>query len=103
MKHLKKFEEGFSHNKNWSDLDKEDDLKPKGFRSTERPEWSYEKPEVKTGGIEDKVDPYFIQEISDRLYGPDSEEYVRELTELNKKYRPRGGRSGGQFYEPKKA
>lgn len=97
MKHLKGFNESIFSKKK----EEESDLQPKGFKTIERPEWSYEKPEIKTGGIENKIDPYFIQEISDRLYGPDSEEYVKEITEINKKYRPRGGRFGSQFYEPK--
>ncbi len=98
MKHLKKFDEGLFSKKE----EESDDLRPKGFKTTERPEWSYEKPEIKTGGIEPKIDPYFIQEISDRLYGPDSIEYVKELIELNKRFRPRGGRVGNQFYEEEK-
>jgi hypothetical protein len=49
---------------------------------------------------EPKVDIYFIQEISDRLYGPDSEEYVKAIKELNDKFRPREGKLGVDFYEP---
>ena len=46
-----------------------------------------------------RVDPYFIQEISDRLYGPDSDDYIEALKELNKNFRPREGRFGNQFYD----
>lgn len=47
-----------------------------------------------------KVDIYFIQDISDRLYGPDSVEYIKALKELNEKFRPRDGKTGVDFYEP---
>jgi hypothetical protein len=46
-----------------------------------------------------KIDTYFMQEISDRLYGPDSKEYVEALRELNKKFKAREGRYGPQFYD----
>ena len=45
------------------------------------------------------IDPYFIQEISDRLYGPDSKEYIDALIELNKNFRPRAGRTGHDIYK----
>ena len=47
---------------------------------------------------EEKISPYFIQEISDRLYGPDSDDYINALNELNSKFRPRVGRTGPQIY-----
>jgi uncharacterized protein YdaL len=47
-----------------------------------------------------KVDVYFMQEISDRLYGPDAEEYIKALEELNSRFRAREGRSGSQLYDP---
>ena len=55
--------------------------------------------DLKTKDAGDRVDPYFIQEISDRLYGPDSEDYIDALKELNKNFRPREGRYGNQFYD----
>lgn len=45
-----------------------------------------------------KLGPYFIQEIFDRLYGPESEEYVKELHRLNSKFKARQGRTGPQIY-----
>ena len=90
MKHLRKFNEEIS-----------DDLKPKGFRTVERPTEEDIEKMPKHMKSSHKVDSYFIQEISDRLYGPDSEEYMKAIAELNKKFRPRGGRFGSQFYEPK--
>lgn len=45
-----------------------------------------------------KIDPYFIQEISDRLYGPDSDEYIKAIIDLNSKFEPRRGRTGPQIY-----
>ena len=50
--------------------------------------------------IDFKIDSDFLQDVSDRLYGPDSEDYVRALKELNKDFRPRTGRYGSQFYDP---
>lgn len=47
---------------------------------------------------EQKLDAYFIQEISDRLYGPDSDEYISALRELNQKFRPRKGRTGPHIF-----
>lgn len=105
MRHLKKFNEGIFSKKD----DLSDDLKPRGIRSsTGRLDWSQESPKVKSGNIEQRVDPYFIQEISDRLYGPDSEEYIKALKELHKMvdeagnplYRARHGKYGSQFYDP---
>jgi len=37
--------------------------------------------------VDDKIDKLFIQEISNRLYGPDSVEYVKALKELNAKFK----------------
>ena len=48
---------------------------------------------------ESKVDVYFIQEISDRLYGPDSAEYIQAIKELNTKFRARTGKHGNQLYD----
>ena len=46
----------------------------------------------------EKLSPYFVQEISDRLYGPDADEYIKALIELNSKFEPRKGRSGPEIY-----
>ena len=46
----------------------------------------------------EKLSPYFLQEISDRLYGPDSDAYIQALKELNLKFKSRGGRTGPQIY-----
>jgi|688.fasta_scaffold487433_2 hypothetical protein len=45
------------------------------------------------------VDKYFIQEISDRLYGPESDNYIDALKELNKKFKPRVGRTGADIFK----
>jgi hypothetical protein len=47
---------------------------------------------------EEKLSPYFIQEISDRLYGPDADAYIKAIIELNSKFEPRQGRTGPQIY-----
>lgn len=49
---------------------------------------------------EPKIDTFFLQEISDRLYGPDSEAYVQALKRLNNGFRPRNGKNCLEFYEP---
>lgn len=50
--------------------------------------------------LEPKVDPDFLQEISDRLFGPDSDAYVEKLKEINPQFRKREGRTGREFYDP---
>jgi hypothetical protein len=102
MKNLKKFNEG------WFDKEPKEEIKPMGIRSTVL------RPESEVNRLSDEellkqkeefyrkkgryVDPYFIQEISDRLYGPDSEEYINALRELNKNFRPRAGRTGHEIF-----
>lgn len=84
-----------------------EEVKPMGFRTTvTRPEQPVNrlsdddieimKKEMEKSSMDRnrKVDPYFIQEITDRILGPDSEAYISELTELNKKYRTRLGKTG---------
>jgi Glu-tRNA(Gln) amidotransferase subunit E-like FAD-binding protein len=46
-----------------------------------------------------KVDPYFIQEIVDRICGPDSEDYKRAISELNNKFKSRPGKTGRNIFE----
>jgi hypothetical protein len=46
-----------------------------------------------------KVDPYFLQEIIDRICGPDSEEYKKAIVELNDKFKSRIGRTGRKIFE----
>lgn len=46
----------------------------------------------------EKLNPYFIQEISDRLYGPDADDYIKELIRINSKFKPRKGRTGPEIY-----
>lgn len=85
-----------------------DDLLPKGVsRTLPRPtEEDIEKISKivegmkKTKLITTNVDSFLLQEISDRLYGPDSESYIEALKNLNKDFRPRYGRSGIEFYDP---
>jgi hypothetical protein len=49
---------------------------------------------------ESRIDSDIIQEISDRLYGPDGEAYLNDIKELNKKYRKREGKVGSEFFDP---
>lgn len=103
MKHINKF------NESWFKKDKKEDDKsdiiPTGvISSTGRPSEDdinkYKKARVFLDKpIDHKVDKYFIQEVSDRLHGPDSEEYVKALKELNNKFKAREGRKGSDFYE----
>ena len=83
-----------------------DDTKPRGVKYTiERLSESEfvsiqnHKDSMKNHMI-DKVDKMVLQEISDRLYGPQSEDYVKALLELNKSFKPRAGKSFHDFYEP---
>ena len=93
-------------NEEWFNRNKEEsnDLKPTKITSTKRPtseeseKTQKELDKLKTK-IEPRVDTDFLQEISDRLYGPDSEKYKKALKDLNASFRPRKGRYGGQFYE----
>lgn len=48
------------------------------------------------------VDPYFLQEISDRLFGPESDGYIEAIKELNSKFRPRVGKTGHDIYKNEK-
>jgi hypothetical protein len=76
-------------------------LKPMGVKLGERPVINtVEKIVIENKPI-DRVDKYFMQEISDLLFGPDSEIYISELKKLNNSFRKRDGRSGNQFYDPK--
>ena len=96
--------------KGWSKFNEELDIKS-GAKTTQVPDrepsrLSTEEIEKIKGNFNKsdeernkKVDPYFIQEITDRILGPDSEEYVRELEELNAKYRSRVGKTGRSVYE----
>lgn len=86
--------------------DESNDLTPKGFKSsTVRPTdvdiaKGQQDIERLKSHVLSKVDPSFLQEISDRLYGPDSESYIEALKELNLKFRKREGRYGNQLYDP---
>jgi len=72
---------------------------------SDRLQKSLDKLRTKSGS---KVDTTFLQEISDRLYGVDSEEYMKAIDELNKltlpdgslKFKPRVGRFGHQLFDP---
>lgn len=102
MSKIKKFTE------NWSS----EDIKPRGVMS------STGRPPIETGKIDaetlrkqkeemqrnaqmhsKRVDPYFLQEVSDRLFGPDSEEYIKALKELNNRFRPKEGRVGHDIFK----
>ncbi len=79
----------------WKREEKPSDITPKGIMSTVHPEGgkltSYSDVKVnapqKNPLVDDKVDKSLIQEISDRLYGPDSDEYIAAIKELNSKFR----------------
>jgi hypothetical protein len=87
-----------------------DDLTPKGIAKTvsfRDPSKSEEADRIQKSldSLKDKevevgYDKFFIQEISDRLNGPDSVEYIEELKKLNDRFRPREGRYGNQFLDP---
>jgi hypothetical protein len=109
MKNIKKFNESWFSKK---DKTKEtSDITPRGVSRTSIPDQrntssglsEEELEELKRNRIsnqETRVDAYFMQEISDRLFGPDSEGYMQAIKELNLKFRPREGRTANQFYDP---
>jgi hypothetical protein len=101
---IKKFNESWFSKKS-------EEIKPMGVRSTiPRPETEVvrlsdeelrkqrEEFNKSKSSTEKRVDPYFLQEISDRLFGPDSEEYTNAIIELNKKFRPREGKTGHDIF-----
>jgi hypothetical protein len=55
------------------------------------------KPLSKTINEQPTIDAYFMQEISDRLYGPDAFLYIEELKKIHLKIRKRDGKYGAQF------
>ncbi len=70
------------------------------FDKSEEENTFKDEPKVKNVLTDSRLDTLVLQEISDRLYGPDSEEYVKAIEELNKKFRPRRGRSASDLYDP---
>jgi hypothetical protein len=105
-------------NENWFKKNKPKESKPKttgielamGVRTIPRPEQEVNrlsddelkkiKKDFDKKRIHDpKIDPYFLQELSDRLYGPDSEEYIEALKELNLRFRPRVGKIGHDIFK----
>lgn len=55
--------------------------------------------------VDYKIDPLFVQEISDRLYGPDWKVYSERIKELNDKfdrdgYAKREGKTAPEFLQP---
>lgn len=88
-------------------MKEESDLTPKGFKSTVYPDKQLRSvsdvkasPQQRNPLVDRKVDLEIMQEISDRLYGPDSEEYIKAISELNSKFRKREGKYGNQFLDP---
>lgn len=84
----------------------DDDTRPRGVKySLDRPtdadvrDMKVQLDKIKSNSIRN-IDQKFLQDVSDRIYGPDSIEYVRALEELNKSFRGRVGKSGIEFYEP---
>jgi hypothetical protein len=103
IKNWNKFNEGWFSKKE----DESNDITPKGIISstgrptpeeTERLERDLDN--LKSKKLEPKVDSDFLQEVSDRLYGPDSDEYIKALKELNASFRPREGKYVRQFFDP---
>jgi len=99
-------------NENWFKKNKPEELKPMGVRTTvPRPEQEVNKLsddelekikkdfDNKKKSHEPRVNPYFLQDVSDRLYGPDSEEYIEALKELNLRFRPRVGKTGHDIFK----
>jgi hypothetical protein len=94
----------------WSkkETEKPSDITPRGIKSTVYPDQQLRSvstvkatPMEKNPLVDRKVDPYFMQEISDRLHGPDGEQYMKEIEKLNEKFpRKRGGRVAGQLHDP---
>ncbi len=84
----------------------DDDTRPRGVKySLDRPtdadvrNMKIQLDKIKSNPIRN-IDQKFLQDVSDRIYGPDSIEYVKALEELNKSFRARVGKSGFEFYEP---
>jgi hypothetical protein len=81
------------------------ELKPTGVKVIENPDQLRgvstvkASPKEKNVLTDSRIDSSILQEISDRLYGPDSEEYVKAIQELNTKFRARKGRRAGEFYD----
>ena len=109
MKNMKKFNESWFSKKDKSEGTS--DITPRGVSRTLIPTQRNTSPGLSEEELEElrssdskkeltKVDPYFMQEISDRLYGPDSEEYIQAIKDLNAQFRPREGRAGNQLYDP---
>ena len=110
MKNMKKFNESWFSKK--SNPEEITDITPRGVSRTSMPaerntssglseeELEELKRNSSSSKVETKVDTYFMQEISDRLFGPDSEGYIQAIKELNLKFKPREGRTANQFYDP---
>jgi hypothetical protein len=109
MKNIKKFNESWFSKKDKTE--EISDITPRGVSKTSMPDQrntssglsEEELEELKRTRIskqETRVDAYFMQEISDRLFGPDSEGYIQAIKELNLKFKPREGRTANQFYDP---
>ena len=110
MKNMKKFNESWFSKK--SNPEEITDITPRGVSRTSMPaerntssglseeELEELKRNSSSSKVETKVDTYFMQEISDRLFGPDAEGYIQAIKELNQKFKPREGRTADQFYDP---
>lgn len=110
MKNMKKFNESWFSKK--SNPEEITDITPRGVSRTSMPaerntssglseeELEELKRNSSSSKVETKVDTYFMQEISDRLFGPDAEGYIQAIKELNLKFKPREGRTANQFYDP---
>ena len=61
--------------------------------------FEHKQKEISKFKTEQKIDPYFLQSIVDRLLGPDAKFYKSEIEKLNSLTEYRRGRVGGDFYE----
>jgi hypothetical protein len=91
----------------WSKKEQPSDITPRGVKSTVYPDEQLKSvsdvkalPQQKNPLVDRKIDLDVMQEISDRLYGPDSEEYLKAILDLNSKFRKRSGKHGNQFLDP---
>jgi hypothetical protein len=91
----------------WSKKEQPSDITPRGVKSTVYPDEQLKSvsdvkalPQQRNPLVDRKIDLDVMQEISDRLYGPDSEEYLKAILDLNSKFRKRSGKHGNQFLDP---
>lgn len=50
--------------------------------------------------VKEKPSIELLNDLSDLLYGPESSEYIKELVELNKKFKKRESKFGEELVDP---